>query len=126
MNNKAQVTMETMAGFGIFLILMVGVSAVIFSENNFLNSQSQDMTKKGSCLRFSQAFFETKNTGLKWVGSADWNFFVSGTEIYVDYKQGAPFDGVYCSTLDTNLLTTIVRGDVNISYTLGSGFTVAQ
>ncbi len=126
MNTRGQISMETMAGFGLFLLLFVGVSAMILNENNYIDSKSQEITKKDACSQIAQAFYEAKNSSIKWIGYADWNYYVSTNTIYVDYSPSTPFQGVYCETLNTNLATMIVKGDVNISYDYSTGFSIKQ
>jgi hypothetical protein len=126
MKQKAQISMETMAGFGLFLLLFLGISALVLNENGYLNDKSLEMDKKDSCLQISQAFYEAKNSRINWQGTTDWNVFVSANTIYIDYNPGIPFQGIYCETLNTGLATTITKGDLNLSYELGTGFIIQQ
>jgi hypothetical protein len=126
MNKRGQITAETLMGFGLFIILFIGLSAYIFSQTDFLTNQSNDLSKKNACLSLSQVFYETKNSKVKWMGNFDYNFFVSHDTIYVNYINGVPFEGVYCQTFDTNLQTNILAGDLNIIYSIGSGYVIMQ
>jgi hypothetical protein len=126
MNKKAQVAMETMLGFGIFLLLFIGVSSVVFNENSFQNTKTLEISKQEYCTKLSQAFFETKNSGVLWTGYADWNTYINKNEIFVNYSPNTPFEGVYCSTTDTNLSTMIIQGDINIEYSKSRGYLITQ
>ena len=126
MNTRGQITMETMAGFALFILLFIGVSQIIFSENNYIDSKSQEITKKDACTQLAQAFYETKNNKVSWRGTVDWNYYVSTNTIYVDYNPSVPFSGVYCETLNTNLAQMILKGDLNLSYNYSTGFLIQQ
>jgi hypothetical protein len=126
MNRKGQITFEVMAGAGVFLLFFLGVAAYASSETTILNQESDSITQKGDCFYLSQAFFDAQNNKVKWIGHADYNYYIYHDTIYVNYSPGTPFEGVYCETIDTNLTTTISIGDVNISYQVGSGYLINQ
>jgi hypothetical protein len=115
-----------MSGFALFLILFIAASGLVFVERTNLDTQSQALTKMGACMMVAQGFYEAKNSKIIWSGSVDWNYYVSGNTVYVDYSADTPFNGIYCETLDTNLTTIILRGDVNIAYDKKSGFSIRQ
>ncbi|MEI7961193.1 MAG: hypothetical protein WCI04_02555 [archaeon] len=126
MNNYGQVTMEVMVGFGLFIIAFLAISSFVFLETNYQNNESDALGEKNVCFYLSQAFFETKNSKITWNGSIDYNTFVSHDTIYINYDPLIPFNGTYCETIDTNLQTTLKKGDANISYTYLGGYLIAQ
>jgi hypothetical protein len=113
---KAQVSFETLLGFTIFLIFFMGVIAFTTSETNGLTIQQENLKKMNSCMQLSQAFYEAKNNQIKWIGNADYNFYIKNNSIYVDYNGNGIFDGVYCKTTDTNLTRQVTKGDINIQF----------
>jgi len=126
MNSNGQATMEVMSGFAIFLILFIAISGLVFLERNNLDLQSQALTKTSACMLVAQGFYEAKNSEVTWSGHIDYDYYVSENTVYVDYSTGTPFNGIYCETLDTNLTSQILRGDLNISYDKKLGFTIRQ
>ena len=125
MKQKGQISFEALVGISIFLIFFMGIAALYSNQNNYYQAEAQKLSEKNSCYILSQALFEAKNSETKWSGEFDKNFYLNKNTIYVNYVIGQPFSGTYCNTIDANLTKTILKGDVNISYTVGNGFTIS-
>ena len=126
MNKLGQISFEALVGISIFLVFFMGIAALYASQNTYYQNEAQMLSEKNSCYILSQALFEAKNSETKWAGNFDKNFYLNGNTIYVNYVVGQPFSGTYCNTIDTNTTKTITKGDVNVSYGIGSGFVITQ
>jgi len=127
MNQKGQVSFETLLGVVIFLFFFIGIVTFTTNQSYVLNQERDELVKKDSCSLLSQAFTDAKNNKIKWSGHLDYNTFIKNSTIFMDYNGMGNFSGIYCETIDTNISGQVITiGDLNLRYDYKSGFIIQQ